>query len=333
MLGRTDGKQSTKYPGVRLQHPAFSIVRQASSKTEAKARYDDLRTQATYSELPNVRSAEQALVNLAAFEEQHPDSCEWLRDDGSFFGFSGVGKGYLGRFTRFLLIPAVQDASDDAAEGRGSPFTELLDLNVRGTLAGHPEVQEFRQDVGQRYRELMDPIAAAALSQLEEGLNAGMQSLVPDGGVELTRDDVIDFNFPLPLVKAKLREHGYATPITNAGHGLQRAFILTMLQTLADTKARLATSLREADSISESLELPDLVLAIEEPELYQHPNRQRHFAKILYDLAHNPFPGVAQRTQVIHTTHSPHFVGIDRYEHVRLCHKVDGSLNMPRVTR
>ena len=29
---------------------------------------------------------------------------------------------------------------------------------------------------------------------------------------------------------------------------------------------------------------PDLVLAIEEPELYQHPSRQRHIAKILLQL-------------------------------------------------
>lgn len=30
---------------------------------------------------------------------------------------------------------------------------------------------------------------------------------------------------------------------------------------------------------------PDLILAIEEPELYQHPTKQRHFARVLDALS------------------------------------------------
>ena len=40
-----------------------------------------------------------------------------------------------------------------------------------------------------------------------------------------------------------------------------------------------------------------LILAIEEPELYQHPIRQRHF-KCTFELAGGDIVGVTQQTQV-----------------------------------
>ena len=57
-----------------------------------------------------------------------------MRDDGKFFGFAGVSQGYLGYFTKFIKVPAVRDAAEDAAEGRGSCITEIMDLVVRSSL-------------------------------------------------------------------------------------------------------------------------------------------------------------------------------------------------------
>jgi len=79
--------------------------------------------------------------------------------------------------------------------------------------------------------------------------------------------------------------------------------------------------------------MPDLVLGVEEPELYQHPNRQRHLAKILFHLASGTVAGVARRTQVIYGTHSPLFVGIDRFDQVRLLRKVVSADGKPKVTK
>ena len=80
-------------------------------------------------------------------------------------------------------------------------------------------------------------------------------------------------------------------------------------------------------------QLPGLVLAIEEPELYQHPSRQRHMATVLLKLSQGTIPGVAKRTQVIYSTHSPLFVGLDRFEQIRLLRKVDDVAGKPRVTK
>lgn len=73
--------------------------------------------------------------------------------------------------------------------------------------------------------------------------------------------------------------------------------------------------------------LPGLILAIEEPELYQHPTKQRHFAKVLHDLSAGALPGVAARTQVMFASHSSLFVSAERFDEIRLARRnaVDGT--------
>ncbi len=56
------------------------------------------------------------------------------------------------------------------------------------------------------------------------------------------------------------------------------------------------------------------IIAIEEPEIFLHPHRQRFFFKVLTDL-------VAQGNQVFYTTHSAHFVDITSPEHVCIVRK------------
>ena len=77
---------------------------------------------------------------------------------------------------------------------------------------------------------------------------------------------------------------------------------------------------------------PSFVLLIEEPELYQHPNRQRHLASVLSKLADGGIPGVSSTTQIIYTTHSPHFVGVDRINQIRLLRKFRAGCD-PKTTR
>jgi hypothetical protein len=73
--------------------------------------------------------------------------------------------------------------------------------------------------------------------------------------------------------------------------------------------------------------LPGLILAIEEPELYQHPTKQRHFAKVLHDLSVGALPGVAARTQVMFASHSSLFVSPERFDEIRLARRqaVEGT--------
>ncbi len=331
-------KKSGTYHGMKFQNPGFTDIRNAGVKTEIRNKYSEVRNLPQYSALPTVRNADQVEEELKKWEAANPGSCMRMRDDGQFFGFTGVGQGYLGRHTRFILIPAVRDAADDATEGKGSCVTQILDLVVRRTLASRKDFVALKDDTQKKYREIMDPTKLMELAGLQTQLSDTLRYYAPEADVSLEWAKLVDVDFPLPKADVKLHEDGYKCSVQRTGHGLQRTFILTMLQHLVAAKG--AEGATEEGSASETAireqgepQLPGLVLAIEEPELYQHPSRQRHMAAILLKLAQGAIPGVAKKTQVLYTTHSPLFVGLDRFEQIRLLRKADDATGKPRVTK
>jgi hypothetical protein len=209
-------------------------------------------------------------------------------------------------------------------------------------LANRPELNELREQAQKRYDEVMAGDTTEELDKLEDKLTSTLKIFVPDAAVELQWITGGGITVEMPAADVKLVEHGYPTPVARAGHGLQRAFILTMFQHLAAVQAEMPkeegmevyASAEQEDSSEGSLSaMPSLVLAIEEPELYQHPSRQRHLSNILLKLSRGTVPGVAKRIQVIYSTHSPLFVGIDRFNQVRVLRKITNGPEKPRITR
>jgi CRISPR-associated exonuclease Cas4 len=94
------------------------------------------------------------------------------------------------------------------------------------------------------------------------------------------------------------------------GHGLQRCVVLSLLQAL------ILSEREQLLSPSEPQEEPDskrIILAIEEPELYIHPQLQ----KLLYDVMRE----FGKRDQVIYSTHSALFVDVYEYESISVVRK------------
>lgn len=339
------GKPTSSYHGASLQNPVFQVIREGLEVKDrgktARAEYDLIKEKPEYSDLPawsNLGAVEPALTK---WEADHSASCIRQRDDGRFFGFTEVGRGYLGRFTRFLFIPAVRDASVDAAEGRGSVLTSLMDMVVRSIVANKEVVKKLQKDTQDKYEEIMRPENLAELQGLAGQLSKTLQSFVPNAAVDLRWLPLDPIKIEMPKADVKLVEDRYATAVHRTGHGLQRAFVMTMLQHLA-----MAQSVTESKATEKTesqippdprpeakVTLPNLVLAIEEPELYQHPNRQRHLAKIFLQLASGGTLGVSEKTQVFYATHSPLFVGLDRFNQIRLLRKSDNGAGKPRITK
>ena len=325
------------YHGSRLQNPDFAAVRNAGPSNAIRAAYREVREQPEYAALPSATSADAATNAIEQWEENHPERLSRMRDDGQFFGFAMVGQGNLGRHTKLILVPAVRDASEDATEGRGSPITEIMDLVVRSVLEVREDVTKFKADTQAAYQDLLDPAKLTELDTLAQQLTATLKQYVPDADVALNWSELAEIAVPLPQARVRLSEDGYESAVERTGHGLQRAFILTMLQHL------LAAKEPERDDAGggaangstgggERRRLPNLVLAVEEPELYQHPSRQRHMASVLLTLAQGNIPGVAERTQVVYTTHSPLFVGLNRFDQIRVLQKSPGEQGMPKTT-
>jgi hypothetical protein len=346
VLALRQGKLTATFHGSRLQNPDFLAVRQAGAATPIREKYAELRRTPEYAELPAARSQAEVLEALKAWEDAHADRCTSQRDDGQFFGFTEVAQGYLGRFTRLISVPAVRDAAEDAAEGKGHAITEMLDLVVRSALANREDLQGLKSEAQAQYDAIMSPATLSEIGQLETSLTQTLTAYVPDARVELKWLTAGGIEVSLPRADVNLVEDGYSAAVERTGHGLQRAFILTMLQHLTAVQVRGSGAAVPEASDEESGEgstergvapqgptMPDLVLIIEEPELYQHPSRQRHLANVLLKLASGALPGVAERTQVIYATHSPLFVGIDRFNQLRVFRKVPNDPNTPKITR
>ena len=347
------GKITAKYYGFVLRNPEFNEIRnllaERGQSKKAKDVYENLLSKSKYDLLPSWTNIKNAQIELKKWEEENTHECTIARDDGQFFGFNEVATGYLGGHTKFLFIPAVKDASEEAVENRGSIITSLMDLVVRSVLAEKKAVKAFYDKTQKEYIDIMDQSNLPEIRTLETHMSTTLGKFVPEAQVKLDWIGLEQINIPMPKVIVKLIEDGYKTDVARTGHGLQRAFILTMLQHLALAQTKVSSS-EDKGGAGQSAEetrdthkqednsLPNLVLAIEEPELYQHPNRQRHIAEILIQLARGNIPGVANKTQVIYCTHSPLFVGIDRIEQIRLLRKIDNSKegdgnDNPKITK
>lgn len=172
----------------------------------------------------------------------------------------------------------------------------------------------------ERYKDLVSPENIGELDELSGLLTSTLTNFYGESEVELNWKEVEPLPLPLPSAETLLTEQGYKGPVEGKGHGLQRAFIFTILQHLA-----LALHDTEQDSGEEESEdgptSHSIILAIEEPELYQHPTKQRHFAEVLRNLSDLDAHKGAQSVQLILCSHSPHFLATDRFEEIRVIHR------------
>ena len=322
-----EGKLIPTFHGSTLQNRDFVNI-YTKTATTAKEEYRKLQKCQSYNDLPPWSNHQEIKNILRQWETDNPDKCKRSRDDGQFFGFNEVAQGFLGKFVRFLYIPAVRDAVEDALEGRGSVLTELMDLVIRKRLADKSEIKEFQAEVKEKHAKIMNVSQLKELGSLENEMTGTLQSFVPNTRIDLSWQDLEELEIKLPKAVVSLVEDGYRSTVDRTGHGLQRAFIMTMLQHLSVAQS---DGVNDHPEQSQASEFPVLVLIIEEPELYQHPNSQRHLAEMFLSLAKGEISGVSRKMQVIYSTHSPHFVGIDRINQIRLLRKIAGSARKPKV--
>lgn len=328
------GRSNGKYYGATLQYPGFAEIRLAGGAQERRQLFTQLRVENPDFGFTVVQRADDIEPQLAAWEQNHIVRCELLRDDGQFFGFTNVARGNLQRSTSFVFVPAVRDASDDAQDARGSVIAQLMELIVRSAIQQRNDVRQFRTRITDEYRELVNPERLPELGELSGSLTTTLQDYYRDTSVNLEWREPEDFSVPLPSANVSLDEGGFTGPINRKGHGLQRAFIVTLLQHLAHASSASADQDGgegvEAEQVGEEQQeqevdeyiLPGLILAIEEPELYQHPTKQRHLQNVLTQLSDGGLPGVAARTQIMFATHSSLFVSVGRFDEIRLTRRI-----------
>lgn len=326
-----DRLQQTYY-GTRFVSPEFSSFREATG-VEKRKEYNKFKDKYVFPDYTNKDDAERI---LSAWELEHIEACKEARDDGQFFGFQNVGTHRLEKYTKYVFVPAVHEASAEGMEGRGSTISEIMDLVVRGSLATDPELVKIEEEARQKYGAFIERAKTEKLGRISESLTKSLNSIFPDTKVDIDWVEEEGVAIETPRAFVKVTEEGYENTIDKCGHGLQRAFILTMFQELAKIQA--AQALEETQEIVNEGEmvptrsLPGLIIGIEEPELYQHPDKERLLSITLLQLTERGIEGVGN-IQVIYSTHSPLMVDYQRFNQLRIFRKAIIDPEKPKQTK
>lgn len=273
----------------------FEKEKSAAKAPELNECYAQL--QVNFPELPNAGSKEAKMTALKEYEAARPAECILIPSEDQFYGAS-KGANRLAPHIQWVFVSASKDVTEEGEENKTSALGTLLSRTVRAKVNFTERISEIRKEVGEQYSKLLDDeqnvlddISASLKSKLSQWANPSISA-----SVQWKKDADKAIKIEEPSAAIALGERGFEGELSRFGHGLQRSFMLALLQELSTTDDENA---------------PTLILSIEEPELYQHPPQARHLAETLMDLA-------GLNTQVMLCSHSPLFIPKNSFEKIRI---------------
>ncbi|MBR1366861.1 MULTISPECIES: ATP-dependent nuclease [Bradyrhizobium] len=296
------GAATVKQYGNRLAMeefaPYFKRNGDGAKADELKAAYAALRQQ--FTDLPASAKTKGDMADaLRAYEAERVDQCKPIPSEDQFYGATH-GQGRLREFVQWVYVPAVKDAAGEQAEAKNTALGRLLARTVRSQVSFSDRLIELRAQAEANYREML-ALQQGTLDDISRDLqNRLAEWSHPEATAKLQwhQDPKSSIRIEEPVARLLAGDGEFEGSIARFGHGMQRSYIIALLQGLS-----------VADAAG-----PRLLLGIEEPELYQHPPQARHLASVLQELSRNG-------AQVIASTHSPYFVDGTTFERVRLVRK------------
>jgi len=201
-------------------------------------------------------------------------------------------------------------------------------------LKSRKDIQNFRIEFETRAKRIYCSENLPELPTLGASISKTLETYAPGCKLNLKWDETINIpDIQPPSTQATLIEDNFEGGVGHKGHGLQRALILTLLQHLAVTKSDESPQEKKTedskeekvDEVNLDFQGPDLILALEEPELYLHPSRARYLASVFYNLVESKKDVNSPNTQVIFATHSPYFVDISHFDQIRILRKINST--------
>lgn len=314
-------KESGKFFISAKVNPEFSECRNEEGKTQKRNLYKVI--QEKY-HLPNVSSAEEIEQRLLDWEEANPLTLQTQKLAG-FKGWTNVASGKLRQKTDLIFIRAVQEAENIQAD-KNSPVRTLINTIARQSIENNAGFKIFIDEANSKIAELTHPSKVPVLADISGRLTTILAEYYKDSAINATWDPITQIQPSFPTANIEIVDNNFTTTIDGVGHGLQRAVILTVLQFMAEHRAA-------ADAEGERFSEPqsDIILAIEEPEIYQHPTKQRLFAKLLKRLARGFNEETGIRIQIIYVTHSPLMISLSECETIRMVRRVPANVNVSEI--
>ncbi len=272
-------------------------------------------------QLPAASSVAAVDAALGTWEAAHPGELEEADIDAGRLA-NAVGGAWLNGRVDFVMVPAVADPEAETRDVRGTLLRQLLDRALGEQSAMRERLGELERRVTEDMREIVEDEGGQALVDLASSVSEELDRLVPGGQVLLEpRPSLI--RLPVFGVDVRVADGELETDVGHQGHGFQRALLIAVVQRLAAMRPP------PSDEVGASgWTPPTLFLAVEEPELYQHPLQARHFASTLTALAEDEHASV----QVAYATHSEYFVDAANYRRLRRFSRLPGPWPRSIVT-
>jgi predicted ATP-dependent endonuclease of OLD family len=275
----------------------FNAIRGKTSAAEKKAAYNELRASDASLGLPAWSNVDAASQAMTAWEADHigqlVEAPETLQTN--FFGFNSGGK--MSGLFDFVLVTADLRASEESVDGKSSIIGKILERSV-DRAAADEEIARIVEESRTKQQQVYEEKFKNQLEAMTTRLNEVVTSYSPGRTVTVAPAEV-ELKAPRTTFEVAVRDGTTETVVERQGHGFQRTILISALQLLAQSGAASAEGA--------------ICLAIEEPELFQHPIQAQAFAKVLRSLAED----TGKRIQVTYATHSPYFLEARHFDQVR----------------
>ena len=235
--------------------------------------------------LPNYFKSKRGTITQASYKEGLAKHIEaglvefgepgWISNPG------GLSENFSSLVPRYYLVPAVKDAQDESRITQSSSLGKLINDLTNRIIATNPRFAKVKKQIEglKKYlnkdKDGNDSERLQEIKDLENTLSDSLSESIPESKVdiEIITPELIDL-----FKETKITiDDSISTSIENKGHGLQRALVFSYIRAYA----KILNEIKNGNEVQKR----NFILAIEEPELFLHPNGQRKMMNVT-ELSH-----------------------------------------------
>ena len=293
------GSAEVKQYGNRLGFQDFRIYFEAekNGKKVPELNFIYKGIQKKYTDLPDAGTKLAMVAALRKMEADNPEDCILIPSEDQFYGVSkGVNR--LANYIQWVFISASKDATEESEESKNSALGQLLARTVRSKVNFSEKLGKLKEYTQKEYQKILDG-QQSVLDSISSTLQHSLEAWAHPGitaQIMWKQDSEKSVKVEEPWAFIKIGERGFEGDLSRFGHGLQRSYMLALLQELTKISDETA---------------PTLVMGIEEPEIYQHPPQAKYLAETLFELS-------GKDSQIMICSHNPLFIPGDNFEAIRV---------------
>ena len=207
-------------------------------------------------ELPSWQNMDQVENAVKALEIKRPDEHIEIPSSDNAYGATGPIP-ILKKFIDWIYIPAVKEAVSEASELRESAFSKLILFAVRNRCNFSDKLVAIRTAASEELKKVLDD-TDEVLKEVGGDIDKEFKKLTTTPiDVAIEWGAIEGVSVREPTINSVFKDGRVFGSPDVFSHGLQRTYLMALLALASRVQ-------RENDSFQ-------LLLGVEEPELYQHP--------------------------------------------------------------